>query len=161
MKKSFVYLAVASCLTVATLPAMACGGAACPTVENHFKKMDLNHDGAISKAEFDAEHGKRFKALDANHDGKISLEEMQAAHDKLHDDKPGHPMGAFKTRFDEADANHDGALSKAEAATMPMLSEHFDEFDGNKDGQLTHEEIRSIMREMHPRPPAVMPPAAN
>ena len=45
-------------------------------------KLDTNKDGAISKAEFDAQSAERFAKLDTNRDGKIDATEMQAQHDK-------------------------------------------------------------------------------
>lgn len=42
--------------------------------EEHFKKMDTNSDGKISKAEWD-EH---FKLMDSNKDQNISTEEMMS-----------------------------------------------------------------------------------
>ncbi len=45
-------------------------------------KADTNKDGAISKAEFDAQSAQRFAKLDTNSDGKIDAAEMKAQHDK-------------------------------------------------------------------------------
>jgi hypothetical protein len=51
----------------------------------HFKQMDTDGDGAISRAEFDTagqkmneQRAKFFETADANKDGKLSREEMQA-----------------------------------------------------------------------------------
>jgi Ca2+-binding EF-hand superfamily protein len=166
MKKSMVQLAVASCLALAAGAALACEGGPCPTVQSHFKELDTNKDGVVTKAEFDAGHAKHFKAMDANHDGKVTVEEMEAAHDQHHgmSDKP-HGMnqaqhtGTFKEIFDQADTDHDGALSKAEAQKMPMILERFDEFDANKDGKVTYDEIRDAMKIMHHQPSATAPAA--
>ncbi len=49
--------------------------------EHHFKELDTNGDGFISKAEWTAKGDKMFAEIDANHDGKISPEEMKAYHD--------------------------------------------------------------------------------
>jgi hypothetical protein len=46
------------------------------------KKADTNGDGAISRAEFDAQSAERFAKLDTNKDGKIDAAEMQAQRDK-------------------------------------------------------------------------------
>ncbi len=43
---------------------------------------DTNKDGAISKAEYDAQSAQRFAKLDTNSDGKIDATEMKAQHDK-------------------------------------------------------------------------------
>ncbi len=49
------------------------------------KKADTNGDGAISRAEFDAQSAERFARLDTNRDGKIDAAEMQAQRDKARD----------------------------------------------------------------------------
>ncbi|UUX98628.1 EF-hand domain-containing protein [Sphingomonas sp. J315] len=46
---------------------------------------DTNKDGAISKAEFDAQSAQRFAKLDTNSDGKIDAAEMKAQRDKARD----------------------------------------------------------------------------
>jgi Ca2+-binding EF-hand superfamily protein len=148
MNKAISSLIVASCTVIAASAAWACEpmhkGQPCG---KFFEVMDTNHDGAISKKEFDAFHGKHFKELDANHDGKITQEEMEEAHPHMHDHGHGHMQGdmLINRRFEAADVNHDGALSRDEAKSMPMLSEHFDEIDTNKDGKVTQEELKAMM----------------
>jgi Ca2+-binding EF-hand superfamily protein len=114
-----------------------------------FEQMDANHDGVVTKKEFDAFHNKWFKEMDANHDGKITREEMDAAHQKMAGQMRESMREQFKKRFDDADANHDGALSKEEAKKMPYVSEHFDELDANHDGKVTYDEIQDAMKRMH------------
>lgn len=46
------------------------------------KRADSDGDGAITKAEFDAQSAQRFAKLDANGDGKIDATEMQAERGK-------------------------------------------------------------------------------
>ena len=69
---------------------------------HHFKGMDTDGDGMISRAEFDAagkqaseRRAKFFEMADANKDGKLSREEMQAfrqAHRRgPRSDQPGAP----------------------------------------------------------------------
>ncbi len=43
------------------------------------EKADANHDGTITRAEFDAAAKARFDAADTNHDGKLSAAERRAA----------------------------------------------------------------------------------
>jgi hypothetical protein len=86
-----------------------------------FDAVDTDHDGTISKAEFQAfaahvpahSPGTHFvhhtmpmdiKTLDANGDGKISFEEFAA------------PM---KAHFAELDADHDGVLDADELPPPP------------------------------------------
>lgn len=144
MQKVIRGIVVASISLFAVSAAFACDpmGKDQPCAK-HFEEMDANHDGAISKKEFDAYHSKHFKELDTNHDGKLTQEEMQAAYPRMH----GHGDALISKRFEAADANHDGALTKEEAKEMPMLSKHFDEIDANKDGKVTPEELKAMMDE--------------
>ncbi len=84
----------------------------------HFKAMDKDGNGAISRAEFDA-----------GHEGKA----------RMADGMRHHRMGAGKRMggrmFDRADADKDGKVTLAEA-TGTALS-HFDKVDANKDGTVT------------------------
>lgn len=43
------------------------------------EKADTNHDGTITRAEFDAAAKARFDAADTNHDGKLTAAERRAA----------------------------------------------------------------------------------
>ena len=69
---------------------------------HHFKRMDADGDGSISRAEFDAagqkateRRAKFFEMADTNKDGKLSKEELQAfrqAHrHSPRSDQPGAP----------------------------------------------------------------------
>ncbi len=44
---------------------------------------DTDHDGKITRAEYDASVKMHFDAMDTNHDGQISKDERQAAHAKM------------------------------------------------------------------------------
>jgi len=70
-------------------------------------KMDTNHDGKVTFAEFRAAHLKRLKArferLDKNGDGVISRADREAAR-RQHIDR----------LFERADKNGDGQLSREE-----------------------------------------------
>lgn len=133
-KMHYVVGAVALALAAAGLTALqACAqNAAVPPPA--FEAVDTNHDGTISKAEFQAfvahmpahrqfggqggpglggAGGPRFvhhmmpmdiKSLDKNGDGKVSVEEFAA------------PM---KAHFAELDANHDGFLDAHEMPQPP------------------------------------------
>lgn len=45
--------------------------------KEHFKKMDTNGDGKISKEEWTAFHDEKFTKLDKDGDGQISEEDMK------------------------------------------------------------------------------------
>lgn len=89
-----------------------------------FDRLDTNHDGVITKDEFQADVAARFARLDTNHDGKVSAEERAAA-------RPGgggrgmagdmtlaDMQAQAERRFDRLDANHDGKIDQAEFAAM-------------------------------------------
>lgn len=108
-------------------------------LDKHFKEMDGDKDGSISKAEFDAFHDKHFRDMDSNKDSLLSQEEMRLGHQKT----------AAKVRekgFDEADEDKDGELSREEVKDMPRLSKGFDKMDKNKDGKLTREELEAALQ---------------
>lgn len=49
------------------------------------RMADTNHDGVITRAEFNAGATAHFAKVDTNGDGKITDAERQAAHDKMRD----------------------------------------------------------------------------
>lgn len=118
--------------------------------DSMFEEMDTNHDGFVSREEFNAFNNKRFDAVDTNHDGKISHEEMEAAREKAMNQMAERMREQFDQRFDAADANHDGALSREEAQKMPRIAQDFDEIDANHDGKVTRDEIRRYFEGMRP-----------
>jgi Ca2+-binding EF-hand superfamily protein len=75
-----------------------------------FDKIDTNHNGSISLAEFQAQEKvsidpakveARVQQLDTNKDGSVSAEEYR---------------NGTLSQFDRVDANHDGVVSAAEAS---------------------------------------------
>ncbi len=109
------------------------------------KEVDADANGEISKAEFEAFHAAHFKTLDSNSDGKLTKDEMAAQRDKMREKSRAN----FGERFKESDTNKDGSLSRDEAKAMPILSKYFDEIDSNKNGLITSEEVRVTMEKMH------------
>lgn len=94
------------------------------------KRVDTDHDGKISKAEFDTESANVFKRMDKNSDGKLAGDEMH-----------GHRRGQFGPHFFFAsmDQNHDGQVTQAEftAAGEAM----FKKLDKNGDGVISKDEM--------------------
>jgi len=104
----------------------------------HFKQMDTNNDGMISKTEFDAAHDKHFNDMDTNGDNQLSSDEMRAGNKQN--------LSKIKSKhFNSADTDHDGVLSKEEAKKLPRIFEQFDKIDANKDSKLTPEELGDLM----------------
>ena len=116
-------------------------------------RADTDHDGRVSRAEYDAAASQRrsdwFDKLDLNKDGYIAQDEMQKARETRRANMRGH----MDEKFKEADANGDGQLSLDEVqAKMPRLADHFGDLDKDKNGLLTKEELAQGHRGHGPRP---------
>lgn len=87
-----------------------------------FDDLDVNRDGAVVFAEFEAfslaSMKKAFLQMDANSDGKITLAEMHPspAEPKANGMSVSGDAQAFFIRFDK---NKDGALTEAEFSDLP------------------------------------------
>jgi Ca2+-binding EF-hand superfamily protein len=63
------------------------------------EKADTNHDGTITRAEFDAAAKARFDTADADHDGKLTAAERRAAWKAMRGERGGrggHGMGGHR-----------------------------------------------------------------
>jgi len=117
-------------------------------------RADTDHDGRISRAEWDAAGSQRrsdwFDKLDLNKDGYISQDEMRQARETRHANMRGH----MDEKFKDADTNGDGQLALDEVqAKMPRLAARFNDLDTDKNGQLSKEELAQV-HHRGPRPPA-------
>ena len=128
--------------------------------QEHFNKLDRNHDGAISAADKPARPAgpgqdpqrrqqmlAKLKAADTNNDGKVTFEEAKAALPNV-----------TQEQFNHFDRNHDGAISAADKPAKPEQpgapgqdAQRRQQFlaklktaDTNKDGKVTFEEARSV-----------------
>jgi Ca2+-binding EF-hand superfamily protein len=87
-----------------------------------FNEMDVNRDGVVAFAEFEAFNlasiKRAFLQMDANSDGKITLAEIHPApaDTKSSGMKVSGDAEAFFMRFDK---NKDGALTEAEFSDLP------------------------------------------
>jgi len=99
-------------------------------------RVDTDHDGKISKAEFDTESVALFKRLDKNSDGKIASDEVPARH-----------WGGKGPMFGQMDTDKDGKVTKAEftAAEDKM----FQKLDANGDGVITPDEFAAAHHRHH------------
>jgi Ca2+-binding EF-hand superfamily protein len=96
-----------------------------------FRRIDRNHDGQISRAEFlgtatdDDDREDRFADLDTNRDGRLSRDEW-------------HGSNAV---FTALDANGDGILTRAEAlGSGDTVRDEFRSVDVDGDGAITRSE---------------------
>lgn len=100
---------------------------------------DLNHDGTVTRAEFDAATAKRFAALAG---GAKTMTSAQFAADAL-----ARYRETSARYFKRDDTNHDGKLSLAEYAAYD--TKLFQRMDRNRDGTLTKDELGSRPRKQH------------
>jgi Ca2+-binding EF-hand superfamily protein len=113
--------------------------------DKHFKMMDANGDGKISRAEHAAAAKKMFNECDANHDGIVTAAEMDASL-VAKGEKPGKDDKTAAEKIKMIDQNGDGQLTAAEheAGTETM----FTKMDKNSDGFLSKEECDEGMKLM-------------
>ena len=124
-------LAAACALALLIVPFAVAGG------DNHFKMMDTDGDGKISRAEHAAAAQQMFAQCDANHDGVVTAAEMDAAM-ALKGDKPTKHDKTSAEKIQVIDQNGDGQLTIAEhkAGAEKM----FTTMDKNGDGFLSKDE---------------------
>jgi EF hand len=122
-------------------------------------QFDANHDGVITRREFDAGRASMFTRMDANHDGVLTGDEMRPpwAGEGRGPHGPGGPGGPggmegpggpeghgwmggrhHHMMMERADANHDGNISREEFLAGPNAM--FDRLDANHDGVISAEE---------------------
>jgi Ca2+-binding EF-hand superfamily protein len=143
------------CLVAAAMFAGCAMAGSPPTSDAPRDEMraDTDHDGRVSRAEYDAAASQRrsdwFDKLDLDKDGYITQEEMQQARETRRTNMRDHREAKFK----EADSNGDGQLSLDEVqAKMPRLASRFGDLDTDKNGLLTKEELAQGHRGRGPRP---------
>lgn len=107
-----------------------------------FQRFDTDHNGTVTRQEFDAARGADFARLDANHDGQLTREEMRAGFRQAgwHRGGPGH--GGGDHMLTRADANHDGNITRDEFLARPEQT--FVRLDKNHDGTISAGEIQQI-----------------
>jgi Ca2+-binding EF-hand superfamily protein len=134
-------LAAACTVVLFALPAAFAGSDS----DKHFKKMDTNGDGQVTRAEHAAGARQMFTQCDANQDGIVTAAEMDALH-AAKDEKPGKHEKSSSEKIKMLDQNGDGQLTLAEqeAGSEKM----FATMDKNADGSLSKEECHDAKKEM-------------
>jgi Ca2+-binding EF-hand superfamily protein len=104
----------------------------------HFAQMiaaaDTNHDGNITRAEFDAARTARFAQMDADHNGTLSASEM-----------PQRPGGGGNGGM-RGDANSDGSVTRAEFDAEGQRL--FARLDADNNGTITQAELQAAQQHM-------------
>jgi len=102
--------------------------------ERRFQALDADHDGLLSKYEYDSD--VLMTVADANRDGLVSPEELEQA---LGPQAPG--TKSMASRMIAADLDRDGQLNEDELRNAMEL--RFKWLDRNADGNLDLEEMRA------------------
>ncbi|MGH7944498.1 MAG: EF-hand domain-containing protein [Opitutaceae bacterium] len=120
-------------------------GIAGPDADKHFKMMDANGDGKISRAEHAVSAKQMFTQTDANGDGIVTAAEMDAAM-AAKGEKPGKDHKSSVEKIKVLDQNGDGRLTTAEheSGTEKM----FGKMDKDADGSLSKEECEEGLKTM-------------
>lgn len=141
ISKNRTPLVLTCCLALVALPAAFAGGDS----DKHFKMMDTNGDGKISRAEHAAGAKQMFLKCDANHDGVVTAAEMDAAA-AAQGEKPGKHDKTSAEKIQMIDQNGDGQLTTAEheAGTETL----FAKMDKDGDGFLSKEECEDGQKMM-------------
>lgn len=106
-----------------------------------FQRFDTNHDGTVTRQEFDAQRAANFAQLDANHDAQLSRDEMRAGFQHAMWSRHGR-HGNRGGMLARADANHDGNITRDEFLARP--EQMFDRLDKDHNGTISSAELQQI-----------------
>lgn len=108
-----------------------------PWLRVHAMEMDQDADGALTRAELDAEVDRTWRSLDANADGVLVVAERRGRAGE------GTAMGGFVDQhWVEVDANSDGRVSRDELASVAVRMFRRGDVDG--DGTVSAAELTSM-----------------
>lgn len=132
-EKKRTSIIVACSLAFLALPTAFAG----QKVDKHFKMMDTNADGKVSRAEHAVGAKQMFAKCDANKDGVVTAAEMTASM-TAEGEKPGKHEKTAAEKIQMIDQNADGQLTAAEheAGTEKI----FAQMDKDADGSLSKDE---------------------
>jgi Ca2+-binding EF-hand superfamily protein len=141
ISKNRTPLVLTCCLALVALPAVFAGGDA----DKHFKMMDTNGDGKVSRAEHAAFAKQMFLKCDANHDGIVTAAEMDASAVAQGEKTSKHDKTSAE-KIQMIDQNGDGQLTAAEheAGTETL----FAKMDKDGDGFLSKDECEDAQKMM-------------
>lgn len=113
-----------------------------PSLEEQFKKADVNGDGRISRDEFaNFMVAEAFSRIDKNHDGFVTEEEFLEA-------------GGTVETFRKMDINSDGRITLKEATLSPVarktMTLPFDGADLDGSGYVTWAEFQAYRAKAQP-----------
>jgi hypothetical protein len=97
-------------------------------------QADSNHDGMVTRAEWQTWRAAQFSRFDRNHDGYLSKADVPAFA------TGGRKCELFQEAMTDFDVNHDQRLSHDEYVSGPMLA--FDQIDLDHNGIINGYEIK-------------------
>ncbi|MES2697525.1 MAG: EF-hand domain-containing protein [Verrucomicrobiota bacterium] len=139
--KKLTALLTASALTLCALPSAFAGSHG----DKHFKLLDADGDGKITRAEHAAGAKQLFAKCDANGDGIVTAAEMDAMA-ATSGEKPGRKELSSAQKIAVIDHNGDGQLTAVEHAKGSETM--FGKTDTDGDGVLTKSECDAAMKMM-------------
>lgn len=113
--------------------------------DKHFKKLDADGDGKVTRAEHAQGAQKMFAKADGNGDGIVTAAEMDAIK-ASYGDKPAQTQLSAAEKIRVIDQNGDGQLTAAEhtAGSEAM----FAKADTDGDGVLSESECKAALKGM-------------
>lgn len=109
-----------------------------------FRRLDVDGNGVITRAEVQAPRISKFTQVDTNNDGKITSAEMIEARNMRLVEETAKCVAIVINKFDR---DQDGALSADE---LPDVDGNlFDRVDANGNGIVSQEEFDTAKLEMH------------
>jgi hypothetical protein len=111
--------------------------------QQFFDKIDTNHDGTISRAEYQAWIDSRFDKLDTNGDGSVNADEVATSPAAVR--RVQKRAEGFVKRYD---ATGSGEVSKSDFEAKEM--QRFDRLSGGSDA-ITEQQFDSAGQRMHRR----------
>lgn len=124
----------------ATLLALSAGAALAQ--DGPGGRMDGNHDGKVSLAEFKAARLGMMMRADANRDGKLAKAEFESGMAAMRQGGTAPKGPGAGMMFGMMDGDKDGVLTKPEIEKM--LERRFQRIDVNGDGALSSSEIAAM-----------------
>lgn len=109
-------------------------------LDNILAKADADHDGRISRDEFQVARAARFDKFDRNHDGFLDNSDMPRRM------RSSDRMQKFQAMLNMADTDHDGRVSREEYESAGTRM--FGLVDVNHDGYLDQDEREQAVQRM-------------